>query len=231
MAYLGSHHALAGTASSKPFVRDLIPDEQDSESCKHALFALTGFSETLLSLISGTTELAHDTQTAQPTTNAATDLLHRRKRIEQSLHDIHQPVPPDDDQTDVFQFALIAETKRLAALLYLYSRIDDAGPREQHMVDLTARLLSLLGRISLRTNTTLWPLFIVGTLGVRPEDDELRGIILERLASLQETRQLGNVKRARAIVEDVWKVRDLKKGEADRGWSILGDRYGTISLA
>ncbi|KAK8078691.1 hypothetical protein PG994_002498 [Apiospora phragmitis] len=121
--------------------------------------------------------------------------------------------------------------KRLAALLYLYGRLDDAGPQEPHMVRTTRQILGLLQSVSLRTNTLLWPLFIVGVLGIRSEDDEDRRLLLEKLAALQETRQLGHVKKARAAIEDVWGARELHTSQAGKGWSIIKGKCHAISLA
>ncbi|OIW28287.1 hypothetical protein CONLIGDRAFT_714838 [Coniochaeta ligniaria NRRL 30616] len=171
---------------------------------------------------------AHDQATSGLPT---ADIAARRNDIERHLTELHQPIPHDAGGADEAELALVAETKRLTALLYLYSRVDDAGPQEPRVARLTGRILALLQRVSLRTNTILWPLFMVGTLGVRPEDDGHRRLVLERLAALQETRQLGNVKKARRILEDVWKARDLRRKDAGKAWEILTDRHGTISLA
>ncbi|KAL2136227.1 hypothetical protein VTI74DRAFT_4857 [Chaetomium olivicolor] len=219
MAYSSSHNILAATASTRFFAPALIPDDPTIQT-------LTGCSHQLLSLISKTSQLAYNQAVLGPTA----EFTACRNHLERQLTKLCQPIS-HDATPDEAELALVAETKRLTALLYLYSRIDNAGPQEPHMVRLTAKILSLIQRASLRTNTILWPLFMVGTLGVRPEDDEHRKVVLERLAALQETRQLGNVKKARQIIEDVWKARDLRKSEATNAWSVLTDRYGTISLA
>ncbi|OAA65592.1 Zn(2)-C6 fungal-type DNA-binding domain protein [Niveomyces insectorum RCEF 264] len=125
----------------------------------------------------------------------------------------------------------IYEAKRLAALMYLYARVDHSGPYKPHMVRLTARIVALLPGISTRTNTILWPLFIVATLGIRPESEEERRIMLAKLEELLQTRQLGNVRKARQIIVDVWKARDLRTTDATKSWSILHGRLDTISLA
>jgi hypothetical protein len=71
----------------------------------------------------------------------------------------------------------------------------------------------------------------VAVLGIRPECDEDRKMVLARLQALQETRQLGNVKKARGIIEDVWKARDLHSTDINRSWSILEGRDQALSLA
>lgn len=121
--------------------------------------------------------------------------------------------------------------KRLAALMYFYARIDGAGPYEHHMVRLTTAILRLVPRVSLRTNTLLWPLFVVGALGVRPEREDDRRVVLEAMEALQRRRQLGCVRRARCLVEDVWRARDLRAVDASMGWAVLCGREGDVSLA
>lgn len=153
-----------------------------------------------------------------------------RNSIERELH-LQQQMAEYPEDSFEYEMAIVTEIKRLAALLYLYGRVDGASPHEKHMVRLTSEVLSLIPKISLRTNTLLWPLFIVSVLGIRPECDADKKLVLARLAALQKTRQLGNVKKARHVIEDVWKARELRPLEAAKGWSILEGRNQTISLA
>ncbi|KAL1846783.1 hypothetical protein VTK73DRAFT_211 [Phialemonium thermophilum] len=235
-AYFTSHCVLAATASAQSFTPTLTAQpESDGDA---AIRTLTGCSESLLAIISEITELARE----QDIFGQTADIRYRRNDIERRLHALQPPParrrpraarhPPlagsSVAESDLEQ---VAETKRLTALLYLHARIDDAGPHEPRVARLAERILLLVRGISLRTNTILWPLFLVAVLGVRPEDDESRTLVLERLAALQATRQLGNVKKARGLVEEVWKARDLRPCEAAKGWSILADRYGALSLA
>ena len=115
--------------------------------------------------------------------------------------------------------------------MYLYGRLDEAGPQETHMVKITNEILGLIQHISVRTNTLLWPLFIVAVMGIRTEDEENRTFLLEKLAALQESRQLGNVNKARRLIEDVWNARNLHPSQTWKGWSVLEGRYNAISLA
>lgn len=67
---------------------------------------------------------------------------------------------------------------------------------------------------------------------VNPESgDAQRIFVLESLLSLQQTRQLKNVRWAREIVEAVWKMRDLQGPEYMGGWYDIGrvECYG-VSL-
>lgn len=154
----------------------------------------------------------------------------KRDRMERQLCLIPPECTADPSLADN-EFHAISELKRLATLVYLYARVDGSSPREPHIARLTEEALKILPRIPLRTNTILWPLFILATLGVRPESDEHRKIILRILDALQKTRQLGCVKQARRVIEDVWKARDFKLTDAVKGWSILEGRHRNISLA
>lgn len=227
LTYIHSHNILAATAGTD--VGDPIAVASFCASADDpTVIALAGCSTALLTAISdinciGLTVGEEEVQISQ---------AHRKRRddVERTLH-LQDRSSLSLDELISSEVSIIAEVKRLAALLYLYGRIDGAGPQEYHMIRITAQILHLIPRISLRTNTILWPLFIVAVLGVRPECDDDRKLILARLAALQETRQLGNVKKARCVIEDVWKARDLRVSDATKGWSILEGKHRTISLA
>ncbi|CAG9950648.1 unnamed protein product [Clonostachys rosea f. rosea IK726] len=68
---------------------------------------------------------------------------------------------------------------------------------------------------------------------VNPESgDAQRIFVLESLLSLQQTRQLKNVRWAREIVEAVWKMRDLQGPEYMGGWYDIGrvECYGPFKF-
>lgn len=240
--WLTGHNVLAGTAwGSKPLLPDCSalldsPDEQ-------YVHALTGCSKSLLCLISGIRNLAdskrsapHDQEEAMTpgikpsvTSNAET-YEHQRHILERQLHRYSYQDNDMSEETDT-EGRHISQVKRLATLMYFYARVDESGPHESHMGRLTEDILRIVPRVSLRTNTLLWPLFIVGTLGIRPDSDEHRTLVLRTLDALQQTRQLGCVRKARLLIEEVWRTRDLNPADAVRGWSILDGRHSTISLA
>ncbi|KAI1459738.1 fungal-specific transcription factor domain-containing protein [Annulohypoxylon moriforme] len=227
VTYFVSHDILAATGGTLMEAAEMV-----TEMCKavdkSTILALTGCPRDLLILISEINQISSVMgQSGQKQLSPA--IQQRRDKVERLLHQLHQNVP-EEFASLKSEFSVIAEVKRLAAILYLYSRIDNASPYEPKMIRVTSQILSLIPKISLRTHTGLWPLFIVATLGVR-ECDEDRKLILSRLAALQQTRQLASVKKARLIIEDVWKSRDLWPDKS-RGWSILqGRRHGAISLA
>jgi hypothetical protein len=117
----------------------------------------------------------------------------------------------------------------------MYSRLDGIPPGFPPIDKLTTQILALIPKISLRSHALLWPLFVFGTMGiglVNPESgDAQRIFVLESLLSLQQTRQLKNVRWAREIVEAVWKMRDLQGPEYMGGWYDIGrvECYG-VSL-
>ncbi|KUI55310.1 hypothetical protein VP1G_02690 [Cytospora mali] len=204
---------------------------------------LTGCSKSMLCLLADITALADPDSSRSPAPggdkipacertkgiDARAAAKRERDGMERQLCHVY-PVSIADS-TVGNEIRAISELKRLATLMYLYARIDDSSPYEPHMARLTEEILEVLPGIPLRTNTVLWPLFILGTLGVRPESDDHRKIVLQMLDSLQKTRQLGCVKKARQIIGDVWKARDLRTADAIKGWAILEGRHRNISLA
>jgi hypothetical protein len=128
--------------------------------------------------------------------------------------------------------AQIAETKRLAALLYLIDRASRRVPppagagspldklNKHHIVTALIKMLSTLPDAA----TLLWPLYILGNAGL--ENEEHRRFILDRLHRMQRTRNLGSVRRARKAVKRAFQLRDLDHG---RGWEVDGVEF--ISLA
>lgn len=237
------HNVLASTAWGPRTGHGEIATLLDFVSEKYVQ-TLAGCSKSLLCILANITALADSANSrstplvevdmAEPgrtlrVDNQAANKL-ERDRMERELYQ----VPAEhtaDSQSSGNETRAISELKRLATLMYLYARIDESGPYEPHMIRLTEEILAVLPRVPLRTNTTLWPLFILGTLGVRPESDDHRKSILQMLDALQKTRQLGCVKKARWVIGDVWKARDLSTIEAQKGWSILEGRHRNISLA
>ncbi|KAI1801191.1 fungal-specific transcription factor domain-containing protein [Daldinia bambusicola] len=228
VTYFVSHDILAATGGTLMEATEMVTGMCKAVD-KSTVLALTGCSRDLLILISEINQIS--SLVIEPGQKRLPfKIQQRRDDVERLLHQLHQDVPEEFGSSQS-EFAIVAEVKRLAALLYLYSRIDGSGPQEPHMVRVTSQILALVPKISLRTHTGLWPLFIVATLGIRPECDEDRKLLLSRLAALQQTRQLASVKKARLIIEDVWKSRDLRPNSS-QGWSILqGRRHGAISLA
>ncbi|KAI5919031.1 fungal-specific transcription factor domain-containing protein [Camillea tinctor] len=232
LTYFVSHDILASTVSTTTASTCATANILCGFADPRSLQTLTGFSKELLILISEINSLGstHDSANVNEKQPLNRDQKQWRDEIERRLYYLNQR-----DRSNLNlpkgETHHISEAKRLATLMYLYARLDHASPHEPCMVRLTCQILSIIPNISLRTNTVLWPLFIVATLGIRPESDEDRKMVLNRLAALQDTRQLGNVKKARQVIEGVWKARDINISNPKLSWEILQGRHGTISLA
>lgn len=242
-----SHNVLAATACES---RAVLPEENDLLRSleEHYVHTLTGCSKSLLCLLSEVTVLARSIESEQRAgasspkqgTTVSCDRQSRstfparfqrqRDSLERELY-LQAPTDSTISGQSGGEGRNIAKVKRLASLLYFYARIDGACPSETHMMRLTEGILQLVPDISLRTNTLLWPLFVVGAFGVRPEADDDRKLVLHTLDSLQQTRQLGCVRKARSLMQDVWRARDLRSADAAKGWSVLDGRQSDISLA
>lgn len=237
------HNVLAATAWGAKAGRVEIATLLASVNEKYVQ-TLMGCSKSLLCLLADITALADPTSSRSPALGEVEVLeqertvqiddqaatKRERDRMERQLCQISSKTPEDSTLAGS-EVRAISDLKRLATLMYLYARIDESSPYEQHMARLTREMLQLLPHIPLRTNTILWPLFILSTLGVQPESDDHRKTVLQTLDALQKTRQLGCVKKARRVVGDVWKARDLSTIDAVRGWSILEGRHRNVSLA
>ncbi|KAI1336861.1 fungal-specific transcription factor domain-containing protein [Xylariaceae sp. FL0016] len=232
VTYFVSHDILASTASRTLPEACVTADELCKGVDPEAIQTLTGCSKELLGLISEINTLGStlDGAAASRTVVLTEGQKVCRDSIERRLHDLAMEAHTHKHSVDD-EIHSIGEIKLHAARLYLYSRLDHASPNEACIATLTSTILALLPAISLRTNTVLWPLFVVATLGIHSERDDDRRMVLERLEALQSTRQLGNVKKARTIIEDVWKARDLIDANSKLGWDILIGRHQTISLA
>jgi hypothetical protein len=223
-AYIVSHEIFAHTAWSPSQNHDYdnaIAELSDDEN----LQTMTGCSKDFLHILSCINVLAADvkrcSESEYTTHEEAKSLDRRRLELERRLHGWNRDQQPDNLDDNIPEGILIAETKRLAGLLYLYSRTSHLGPRDPCILRLTSRILHLISKVTFRTNAVLWPLFMVATLGVRPECDADRAAVLERLDCLQRTRQLGSVKKARKLIDNVWRIRDLQASASNLGWDIL----------
>ncbi|KAK1638594.1 fungal-specific transcription factor domain-containing protein [Colletotrichum phormii] len=244
-AYFTYHDALASTAGTNPGMQD------STSSLRHLLYSeestlesLSGCSRRQVALLSEISDLAGQAscgtggalQYHDDILERASSWQQKRDTIERNLHLLKEISVPSSSELSPKSAKeetpwLVPELKRLTCLLYFYARVDESNPSDPHMIRLTDKILELLPHTSLQTNTVLWPLFIVATLGVRSESDSDRKLILERLHLLQQTRQLGNVRKARQIIENVWKARDIDSCKGKQGWAVLEGRYDAMSLA
>lgn len=189
------------------------------------LQTLTGCSTDFFQVLADVNALAADFSTWSKRDYVDPEVLssleHRRHHLERQLHERASMGGVESPDVDVPEDVLAIEVKRLTGLLHLYSRVDHLSPRDPCIAKLASRVLSLIARIPPRSNTILWPLFMVATLGIGPECDADRVFILEKIDRLQRKRQMRYIKKARDIITEVWKVRDLMEPELRMGWDIL----------
>ena len=168
--------------------------------------------------------------------------------IETSLYFLKQRLPDHYAEKNAHNLKRIAETKRLAALLYLRERLDLIDDTTNNNIrssttdisvvvpSATARLVckrhlvsSIIDLMSTLPDspTLLWPLFILGNTGLE-ESEHHRRFVLDRLERIQRTRNLGSVHQTRLAVQRAFCLRDLDY-PCGRVW---GDaKSGFISLA
>lgn len=148
----------------------------------------------------------------------------RRNVIEEHLHSLRQRVSSGSDAAD--ELLQVAESKRLCALIYLYACVDNATPSSPVIQGLTRRVMAILADLPPKPSI-IYPLFVVGTLGVCNEDD--RRLVLDKFHSLIRTRCLATAVKARNITVDVWLERDM--GRYRRWEDLVETKSKLLSLA
>ncbi|KAL1962751.1 hypothetical protein VTN77DRAFT_9205 [Rasamsonia byssochlamydoides] len=103
---------------------------------------------------------------------------------------------------------------------------------KHHLVNTIISLIAHLPKHNSTSATILWPLFVIGhSSGL--DDEEQRRFVLDRLRGIQQTRNLGSVRRALMAVEHAFRTRDLdlpRRHGRRRAWGD-DDGLGVISLA
>lgn len=181
-----------------------------------------GCSPELVSILAKITDMSRTRRQITSDADKASFSL-RAASLERQLENLVQEVGEGDDEI----LALVADAKRLAAMLYLHCSLHGAGPTTplvKSYVRQILRLISdLLDRKSL-VNVT-WPVF-VAAVELDPSDDELfresemepgsgRAIVLRSLATMADS-TISNIARTRAVITKLWQTRDsdLIKGTA-----------------
>lgn len=149
--------------------------------------------------------------------------LERRHELEQRLHCLHQISLLSDEAAELES---IAETKRLCAIIYLHARLDKLKPGEGPIPRFTTRVLDLLHQLPMK-GTLLWPIFVIGTMGVQNEEE--RRQVLDMLQKLLDSRPISSIRKARGVIIDIWIARDLGKCDCLEG--LIRERRGQLSLA
>lgn len=237
--YFVAHEIMSQTASEEDLVEQTSnwldednPDEIDTlMGCSRGLMTLIRETSTLASKVTSCLRSRNLTVAESRTFTMSRDV------IERSLYALKQSLPPGIiNSSDLVK---IAETKRLAAILHLRERLSiipmvhvstaSTTAQGDYKADLVISIISLISSLP-DSSTLLWPLFVLGNTQLLEED---RRFVLERLDNIQRLRNLGSVRQARLMVEDVWKRSDLDSSTTkfwDRGRSSRS-RAKLISLA
>ncbi|PGH06732.1 hypothetical protein GX51_02173 [Blastomyces parvus] len=268
--YFVAHDIMGRTGIEDPSGMSQVAHSWLDDDDLEEIDVLMGCSRGLMTLINKISTLATEKsklmKTRQLTPQEISTFNTARSDIEAELRVLHQKLPSyASPQEDLLR---IAETKRLAAILYLRERLGSptglcyfypvekfSPPQNKYQKHknnnginqsirnhatmpssvetsssgFKARIVNMI--ISLMENlpdspTLLWPLFIVGNVGL--DDEEHRRFVLDRLMSIQKTRNLGSVRRARMVVECAYRAKDI---HFPRG-KVWGDEGpGVISLA
>ncbi|GKZ47608.1 hypothetical protein AbraIFM66951_011165 [Aspergillus brasiliensis] len=194
---------------------------------------IMGCSRRLMLLINDISELPVDSCTTPSSATTSDDEsvdmnVSKAARIATALIQIKQFLPQHSgDRNDL---ARIAETKRLAAMIYLFNRIDGTTYYADVMTEIKAdkvtfinALINVMSQLPDRA-TLLWPLYILGHASL--EDEDHRRFVLDRLERLQRTRNLGSVRRARMAVKHAFRVVDVRSTAR-----VRASKFGYISLA
>ncbi|KAJ5780103.1 hypothetical protein N7457_005263 [Penicillium paradoxum] len=174
-----------------------------------------GCSPELVSILAKITDMSRTRRQNTSDADKASFSL-RAASLERQLEDLVQEVGEGDDEI----LALVADTKRLAAVLYLHCALYGAGPTtplvKRYVRQILQHISDLLQR-ELPVNVT-WPVF-VAAVELDPSDDELfpesqsesgsgRAIVLRSLAMMADS-TISNIARTRAVITKLWQRRDL----------------------
>ncbi|KAJ5554737.1 hypothetical protein N7535_007183 [Penicillium sp. DV-2018c] len=149
----------------------------------------------------------------------------RAAALERQLEHLVQEVGEGNDEV----LALVADSKRLAAVLYLHCALYGASPTTPLVKSYVRQILRLISDLLERgqlVNVT-WPVF-VAAVELDPSDDELfpesetesasgRALVLRALATMADS-TVSNIARTRAVITKLWQTRDadLLKGSTSQ---------------
>lgn len=245
--YFVSHDIMGQTAWTDllvhrwdPFFEDLKYDFDTN------IDLFLGCSPYLITLINNITLLGariesldfgskHTRDTIQPA------LSEQRNRLDFELINLEQKLAIEDATESAQYVQLIAKVKKLAAIIYLFVRVDQElyfklGKSYQkqyklRLQNVRSRILeavSLMKQMNTSSMSLLWPLFIVGV--VSDTDEDHRHFVLQKLQDMEKSRRLASVRMAKHTIEALWKEKDL--GCLLLRWrDMMGGRADTISLA
>lgn len=136
------------------------------------------------------------------------EAFRRRLALERKLQTASQELSPDEiavsTGAQIKALSATAELYRLASLLYLQRVVPDPGD-EVRRATYVRQAFVALGEVPVATGP--WPVFIVAC---EARTDKERIHILETLDQMDKVRNVGNVRVMRALLETIWKQRDLQ---------------------
>ncbi|KAL2847507.1 fungal-specific transcription factor domain-containing protein [Aspergillus pseudoustus] len=245
--YFIAHDIMARTVSDDWDGDDSVQLWSESDDTEE-IDVVMGCSRGLMTLINSISILASSKSRILMTRPLSPSEIHDHETTTCELHHalvtLKQRLPSHSaDRKDLEQ---IANIKHLTALLYLHERLGvlkhsqprssylspihswlDKGsgsnePMKNRLVSAIVELIATLPDMA----TLLWPLFIVGNIGVENEDH--RRFVLDRLSNIQRLRNLGSVRRTIDAVKHAFGTKGLEYG-VERMWGHESYRY--ISLA
>lgn len=174
-----------------------------------------GCSPELVSVLAKITDMSRTRRQNTSDTDKASYAL-RAASLERQLEGLVQEVGEGDDEI----LALVADAKRLAAVLYLHCALYGASPTTPLVKNYVRQILRLISDLldrNLLANVT-WPVF-VAAVELDPSDDEVfpdsetesgsgRAIVLRSLATMADS-TISNIARTRAVITKLWQTRDL----------------------
>ncbi|GCB27252.1 uncharacterized transporter C757.13 [Aspergillus awamori] len=187
---------------------------------------IMGCSRRLMGMINDISDLPSDEHMKTTNAGPADTYISRANRLACSLINLAQTLPPHLQHRE--DIARIAETKRLAALLYLIERVGSTTYRRQFIPrtdkrTLVNKMIDLIQSLP-DSATLLWPLYVLGQTAL--DDQDHRRFVMDRLERIERTRNLGSVRRARTAMKDTFRIMDMRYTVRRRD-----GRFGNISLA
>lgn len=218
-----SHEIMSRTA----WIQETLfePSEWFAGDDETEIDAMIGCSRGLIHQVSEIGSLIMEKRKGMFNEENKDSLLARRDRIEAALRRLGQRISTTAGSAPP-ELLEVAESKRLCALIYLYTCIDDALPSTPIIHTMTRRVMKILAKLPPKPSLT-FPLFVVGTLGVWNEHD--RRLVLDKFSCMINARPLASIVRASEIVQAVWLDRDL--GKCERWEDLVETRGKLLSLA
>lgn len=217
-----------------PFIEDL---KKDYDIKIDLVFGCSPYLVSLIHRISVIGQCLDDMELETSDKSLYTEeILKHAQETEQMLQCLNQQLPNNSeiyfDDNARKNISLIAEIKRLGALLYLYAVIFMNTPLESQTTldpfNCTQKIMHLTKNLPDCYMSLLWPIFVIGL--VTADDEDVRWFVLDNLRQMERKRKLKTVQAAREIIINVWKEKDL--GTTPVQWKdMIKGKATTISLA